>query len=300
MELEEFLSLSDEEVADIVRASGTKTCVFPFNGTRRWFVLEHGLGLSGDAARQYVELTTQAYIATYKLLFDHGIDTVVAPVFGGDIMRRGEKYMSEIGAGLSLLATHPDFVSFYNEYDARVHFYGDFRKQLKDTPYIHLCDTFDDIAHKNLHHEKHRLFYGVCAEDATSTVAELSVDHYRETGQVPSRRELIELYYDEYIEKADIFIGFEKFNVFDYPMLSQGDESLYFTAAPSLYMTSRQFRSILYDHIHLRPIQEPDYFAMSQSGFDFMRQFYKNNREVTMGIGEVKSGIWYEKSLTEG
>ena len=73
--------------------------------------------------------------------------------------------------------------------------------------------------------------------DATATTAELSVNHFQKTGKIPSRRELIEQYYGEYIEKADIFIGFEKFNVFDYPMLGWGEESLYFTAAPSLYLS---------------------------------------------------------------
>ena len=33
--LERFLQLHTDEVAEIVRTSGTKVCVFPFNGTRR-------------------------------------------------------------------------------------------------------------------------------------------------------------------------------------------------------------------------------------------------------------------------
>jgi adenosine tuberculosinyltransferase len=297
LELEQFLSLPVENVAEIVRASDTKVCVFPFNGTRRWFLLEHGMELSDNVAKQYVELTSQGYISTYKLVFDHGVDTIVAPVFGGEIMERGEEYMREIGASVSLLATHPDFIGFYNEYDIRVHFYGDYHKQLSKTPYHHLCDTFEEIARQVSHHRRRRLFYGVCGEDATATIAEYSVKHYQETGKTPSRHELIEMYYGEYIERADIFIGFEKFNVFDYPMLSLGEDNLYFTVAPSLYMTERQFRSILFDHLYLRPTHEPDYFTMSSSDLDFMRQFYNKNREATFGLGEIKGGIWYEKSF---
>jgi adenosine tuberculosinyltransferase len=291
--LQEFLQLPVHEVAQQVRASGSKTVVFPFNGTRRWFLLEHGREYNENSAKAYAELTARAYIETYKLVFDYGLDTIIAPVFGGEILNRGEEYMREIGTSMSLLAAHPAFIEFYKELDIRVHFYGDYRKQLGQTLYTDIWDSFDKVTRQTAHHTNRRLFYGVCAEDATETVAELSVKYYQEKGRIPSRRELIETYYGEYVEKADIFIGFEKFNVFDYPMLGRGEESLYFTAAPSLYMRERQLRNILYDHIYLRPVQDPDYFTMPQEDFETMRRFYKANRDVTFGVGEMRGGIWY-------
>jgi adenosine tuberculosinyltransferase len=291
-----FLSLPSEEVANIIRAGGSRVCVFPFNGTRRWFLLEYGRDFDGDAAENYVELTSHGYINVYRLVFDHGIDTVVAPVFGGEILNRGEEYMREIGAGMSLLATHPAFLDFYKTYDIRVHFYGDYRNQLQDTPYAYICNAFDEVVRKTANHSKRRLFYGVWADESTEAIAKHSVRHFQETGNVPSRRELIEQYYGEYIEKADIFIGFEKFNVFDYPMLGWGEESLYFTVAPSLYLSERQLRNVLYDFIYLRPVQDPDYFTMPNDDFEAMRKFYKTNREVTFGVGEMRGGIWYSKS----
>jgi tuberculosinol/isotuberculosinol synthase len=292
--LEKFLQLPTEDIAKLVRASGSKAAVFPFNGTRRWFLLEYGRDFDeGNAAKTYVELTAQAYIATYKLVFDYGIDNIVAPVFGGEIMNRGEGYMREIGAGMSLLATHPAFLEFYKEYNIRVHFYGEYRKLLEQTSYAYICESFDEITRQTSHHTGRSLFYGVCAEDATESIAQLSVTHYQKTGKIPSRRELIETYYGEYIEKADIFIGFEKLNVFDYPMLGWGEESLYFTAAPSLYMSESQLRTILYDYIYLRPVQDPDYFTMPTEDFEYMRKFYTANREATFGVGEMVRGIWY-------
>jgi len=293
MERDKFLNLSAEEVANIVRAGGSRVCVFPFNGTRRWFLLEYGRDFSGDAAKNYVELTAHGYINTYKLVFDHGLDTIVAPVFGGEILNRGDEYMREIGANMTLLATHPAFLEFYETYGIRVHFYGDYRGKLRGTPYAYICDTFDEITRKTAHHTKRRLFYGVWADESTETIAELSVKHYQAHGKVPSRRDLIEKYYGEYIEKADIFIGFEKFNVFDYPMLGWGEESLYFMVAPSLYMNQNQIRNILYDYVYLRPVQDPDYFMMSTEDFEKMRKYYEVNREVTFGVGEMRGGIWY-------
>jgi len=173
MDRDKFLNLPAKEVAKIVRAGGSKICVFPFNGTRRWFLLEYGRDFDGDAAENYVDLTTQGYINTYKLVFDHGVDTIVAPVFGGEIMDRGEEYMREIGANMTLLATHPTFLEFYETYGIRVHFYGDYRKQLEDTPYAYVCDAFEEVTQKTARNIQHRLFYGVCADDATATIAEL-------------------------------------------------------------------------------------------------------------------------------
>ena len=259
-------------------------------------MLEYGRDFDGDAAQNYVELTTRGYINTYTLVFDHGIDTIVAPVFGGEILNRGDEYMREIGANMSLLATHPAFLEFYETYGIRVHFYGDYRKQLSETPYAHICDTFDEITRKTAGNTNRRLFYGVWADEATETIAELSVIHYQKTGKIPSRQELIEQYYGEYVEKADIFIGFEKFNVFDYPMLAWGEESLYFMVAPSLFLSERQFRNILYDYVYLRPVQDPDYFTMPVEDFEAMRKHYEINREVTFGVGEMRSGIWYSLS----
>jgi len=293
MERDKFLNLSAEEVANIVRAGGSRVCVFPFNGTRRWFLLEYGRDFSGDAAKNYVELTAHGYINTYKLVFDHGLDTIVAPVFGGEILNRGDEYMREIGANMTLLATHPAFLEFYETYGIRVHFYGDYRGKLRGTPYAYICDTFDEITRKTAHHTKRRLFYGVWADESTETIAELSVKYFQDKGEIPSRRDLIEKYYGEYIEKADIFIGFEKFNVFDYPMLGWGEESLYFMVAPSLYMNQNQIRNILYDYVYLRPVQDPDYFMMSTEDFEKMRKYYAVNREVTFGVGEMRGGIWY-------
>ena len=296
MERDKFLNLPVEEVANIVRAGGSKVCVFPFNGTRRWFLLEYGRDFEGDAAQNYVELTTHGYINIYKLVFEHGIDTIVAPVFGGEILNRGDEYMREIGASMSLLATHPAFLEFYEANGIRVHFYGDYRKKLSGTPYADICDIFDNVTYQTAHHTQRRLFYGVWADESTETIAELSVKHYQENGKIPTRGELIKKYYGESIEKADIFIGFEKFNVFDYPMLGWGEESLYFTVAPSLYLSDRQLRNILYDYVYLRPVQDPDYFSMPTDDFEAMRKFYEANRDVTFGVGEMRGGIWYPKS----
>lgn len=92
------------------------------------------------------------------------------------------------------------------------------------------------------------LFTGNAAEN----IANLSGRHFIHAGQVPNRQKLIELYYGEAIEAANLFIGFDKFNPADYPLLEFAEENLYFTAAPSFYLDKNQLRRILHNHLHPR------------------------------------------------
>ncbi len=293
MPLEDFLQLPTEEVAALVRASGTKVCVFPFNGTQRWFLLEYSAGDEEELGETYMAEMAKAYIRLYKLVFDHGIETVVAPVFGKHTLERGEEYMLAVGQYMTILADYPEFVSFYKDYGVRVRFYGDYKKELKNR-YQHIVQSFDQVTELTLAHDKHRLLYGVCADEATEAISELTIQHYIAHNKVPSRAELIQMYYGEQIEKADLFIGFESFTVFDHPMLNTGDENMYFMVSPSLYMTQTLLRRILFDHMYLRPVPEPDYRRMSQDDFETMRKVYRNGCDDAFGVGVLQGDIWYD------
>lgn len=289
--LERFLQLPTEEVAELVKASGTKVCVFPFNGTRRWFLLEHSNELQ-QQGETYVETTIQGYVRVYKMLFEHGIETVLAPVFGKEILTRGEKYMTLIGDSMKLLAQHPQFTSLYKDYQVRVRFYGDFRKELQEQ-YQHITQAFDAVTAQTLQNDKHKLLYGVFATDAAQVVAELSIEYFHRHNRIPTRDELVKMYYGEALEKADLFIGFEKFAAFDYPLLQWGNESLYFTVAPSLYITQTLLRKILHDHMYQRPTVELDYDLLTDEERDTLRNYYRRRRDDAHGVGQMVDGIWY-------
>ena len=294
MDLETFLNLPTPEVAKLVRAAGPQVCVFPINGTRRWFALEHGDKIQGDPTDAYMDITGKRHIEIYQMCFDHGLDTLLTPIFGSELLTRGDEYVRKIGGeGLARLATHPDFTNFYNEHKIRVRFYGDYRKQLAGTPFAYLSDLFDQATALTSRNESYRLFYGVFANDATEAIAELSVQHFQKTGQTPSRRELVEYYYGEHIEPVSLFIGFDKFSVFDYPLLGLGEEDLYFTAAPSLYMTETGLRNILYDSLYLRSAKEQEYDEMKPPDWSFMKEFYRENIDRIFGLGTLQNSMWY-------
>ncbi len=293
IDLTTFLNLPAEEVAHIVHESGPKVCVFPINGTRRWFILEHGQKAGDDPISAYMDIASRNHIDLYRLFFNHGIETLLTPVFGSDLLLRGDEYVKRVGAGgLARLASHPTFLDFYEEFDVRVHFYGDHRRNLSNTPYAYLSDLFDEATEKTKHHDRYRLFFGVFAQDATQTIAELSVDYFSKLGQVPDKRTLIEMYYGEYVEPVNIFIGFDKFSVFDMPLLATGEEDLYFTVSPSPYMTEHQLRTILFDHLYTRRAPEPDVFNFPAEAGNKLRQYYLEHREDTLGIGRLYYGVW--------
>lgn len=298
MDVETFRNLPLAEVARLVRACGQKVCVFPVNGTRRWFMLEYP-GSEAEVS-VYCEVTSRRHIELCRLLFDHGVDTVLNPIFGPDLLQRGEAYAEMATEGLAFLATHPVFLTFYRDYQVRVRFYGDYREFFEPTPYGYLLDLFDTVMMQTGLHDRHRLFFGVCAHDATETIARLAVDSYKQRGRVPDRRTLIEMYYGEPVEPVDLFIGFDKFCVFDMPLLSTGNEDLYFTVSPSPYLSERQLRDILYDHLYSRRGGEADYAAMEPEDRRLMRDFYTANLDRTLGVGIKRGRIWYPLPQVEG
>jgi adenosine tuberculosinyltransferase len=293
IDLESFEKLSPAEVAGLVREAGPQVCIFPINGTRRWFTFEYGERRWDNPVAAYMDISSQSHISLYRLFFNYGIDTLVTPTLGSEILLRGEEYMGQIGAeGLARLASHKDFLDFYDEMDIRVHFYGDYRKRLQHTSYSYLSDLFDEAAAKTYHHTHYRLLFGVFADDATESISELSVRYFQETGIIADKPSLIERYYGEVIPPATLFIGFGQFWIFDYPLLSNGTEDLYFTIAPSPYLNENLLRGILYDHLYKRPAEEPDYASLPPEEQSWLRNFYRLNSDRAFGIGNLYSGVW--------
>ncbi len=295
MDTDTFYTLSRAEVARQVQARGPQVVAFPINGTRRWFMLEHPqmTGQNFQAHYQeYSDLTAQQYIELFKLIFDHGIHTLLTPEFGSELLTRGEAYAKMTTAALAYLATYQPFLEFYDTYQVRVRFYGDYRRIFSQTPYAYLLDLFDQVTQRTLAYDKHRLFYGICANDPTESVAELSVAHYNQHGHIPNRQKIVELYYGEYVDPVEVFIGFDKFAAFDMPLLALGEEDLYFTVAPSLYMTERQLREIIYDHLYTRRLE-------ASENWPVMENFYRKNIGQTLGIGKQRDGFWYPLPLVE-
>jgi tuberculosinol/isotuberculosinol synthase len=295
---ERFLQLPAEEVAALVRADGHKVCVFPVNGTRRWFILEHANEVQQDFFEAYMNASIKNHVDLCSMLFDHGIETLLAPVFGRELMQRGDEYTQRVGIdGLVRTATNPDYRRFYEQCDVKVRFYGDYRDVLTGTPYEYALQSIYEITEMTKHHSRSRLFFGVFADEVTETIARLSVEHYLAYSAIPDKETLVRKYYGEDVPPASIFIGFDKFSAFDMPLLSTGQEDLYFSVSPSPYMTEHQLRAILYDHLYVRRAEEPDYATLRPDELSWLRQYYRQRQDYAFGVGKLQFNLWIPEAV---
>lgn len=291
---ERFLNLPVNEVAALVRATGQKVIVFPVNGTRRWFILEHADKIGNDYFQAYMDESIKNHVQLCSMLFDHGIHTILAPVFGRELMHRGDEYTKRVGMdGLVRTATDKNYRDFFRKYNIRVRFYGDYHDVLKGTEYESVLGSLYEVMETTKKNTGFHLFFGVFADEVTETISRLSVEHYLAHGAVPDKSTLIRKYYGEDMPPVSIFIGFDKFSVFDMPLLATGEEDLYFSISPSPYMTEHQLRAILYDHIYARRTPEPDYAKMEARELDWLREYYRTNRDLALGVGKLKFNLWF-------
>jgi len=294
MPFERFLQLPTDEVCALVKATGHKVCVFPVNGTRRWFMLEHGDEIGNDFFEAYMNTSIKNHVDLCAMLFDHGVETILAPVFGHELMRRGDEYTKRVGMdGLVRTATDKNYRDFFEQYNVKVRFYGDYRDVLTGTPYEYALKSIYEVTEATKHNTTFRLFFGVFADAVTETIARLSVEHYLAQGSIPDKEALVRKYYGEDLPPVSLFIGFDKFSVFDMPLLSTGEEDLYFSFSPSPYMTEHQLRAILYDHIYVRRTPEPDYTKLPPEELNWLREYYRYNKDYALGVGKLKFNLWF-------
>lgn len=148
----EFLDLPLVSVAEIVRCRGPKVSVFPFDGTRRWFHLE-----CNPQYDDYQQAALRQSIRILKMLFEHGIETVISPIFSDDLLDRGDRYIVQALEGMALLANDEEILSFYKEHEVHVLFYGDYKKRLPSTAQgAAVVKSFDDLTISTSSNTEHK------------------------------------------------------------------------------------------------------------------------------------------------
>lgn len=94
-----------------------------FDGTRRWFHLE-----CNPQYDDYQQAALRQSIRILKMLFEHGIETVISPIFSDDLLDRGDRYIVQALEGMALLANDEEILSFYKEHEVHVLFMVIIRK----------------------------------------------------------------------------------------------------------------------------------------------------------------------------
>jgi hypothetical protein len=166
MSRSEFLQLPTEQVAEMIRGL---TIAFPIDGTRRWFRLHYPQARSVE---EYKQLVVARYVQVYRMLFEHGVETLIIPVFGRELLNRGEEYVREAMEAMTRLAEQPLFTDFYREYNVRVIFYGDWRRQARGLPGADAVTAAFDGCTASRHTGPRRIFYGAWADDMLVSLAD--------------------------------------------------------------------------------------------------------------------------------
>ena len=289
--LDEFLQLPTSQVAEVIRGL---TVGFPIDGTRRWFLLHYPQVWNVE---EYKDLTGKRYVQEFAMLFDHGVETLLVPAFGGELMSRGEEYVREMMDGMTYLAQHPTFAGFYRDYNVRVRFYGDWRRQVEGLPgAAELTAALENCA-ATRHTGSRRLFYGLWADDILANI----VDDLARRRQEPvefTRDAIVTRYYGEHVKPTDIYIGFGRPTVFDVPMLVTSQTDLYYTVVPSLDVDARLFRMMVWDHFVGRWTQQ-EWDGLSERDFKALKAFYEVHHDTVLGLGEIDppTGIWHQRGL---
>ncbi|MBA3789970.1 MAG: hypothetical protein H0X23_01850 [Rubrobacter sp.] len=291
--LPELLEWPEERVARWVEGFEIPVVMgWPFNGTRRWY-LSHRRSHPDDD-RDYLTTLARRQAECHRMVFAHGVRVIMAPLFGGELLERGEAYMEYVLGGLSGLAEDVLYREMF-EAGLRVRFYGDYEEML-DTPslrpVLRACESLESATASG---EGPLLMIGLFADEPYPAISRLSVEFAAEHGRTPDRRELIHAYYGISLPDLSLYLGFLQPQLFDVPLLATGKEDLYYTLNPSPGLTEPQLRGILHDHLVTR--REPEVADYSSLSSDAQAALVAHNERfsgITLGVGRMDplTGTW--------
>jgi hypothetical protein len=263
---------------------------WPYNGTRRWYVAYRR---RNPRAKDYLRVLIRRQAELHRLIFAHGVSVILAPSFGTETLKRGEAYTRYALGGLAQLPDDEVYRALIDS-GVRIRFYGDYEEALRVAGLRSALETCATLTEATASGEGPLLLIGLFADDPFPTIARLSVEFAEREGHPPDRAELIEAYYGLPVPDLSLYVGFEKPEMYDVPLLTNGLEDLYATLNPSPDLTERQLREILYDHLVTRRAAPVDYDALSPEAQLELAEYIERCKGETLGIGHIDllTGLW--------
>jgi hypothetical protein len=233
----EWLQLNNPTIANIV-AGRVSTAVIYLNGTRRWFLSQN------KNWADYTKITGAAHRRLCQLVYDHGIQTLVQPLMGYDLLERGPDYLKmAVEQGLTELLS-PDYQSWYHRAEISVTLYGNWLNALTELGFNEIVESLKLIAQTSCHN-KHKLLLGAFADDGLDNIVAMAKG-------VSQGKELLRRYYGQAVGPVDLIIGAGQPAIWDLPLLDINKANLYFLQAPTFCLNQETLRRILYDHLYQR------------------------------------------------
>jgi hypothetical protein len=263
---------------------------WPFNGTRRWYLLHRRANPDAD---DYMDTLIRQQAMQHRLAFAHGVSVIAAPGFGAELLQRGTAYTRYVLGGLLQLADDEVYREMFAG-GVRLRFYGDYEEMLDAPTFRPMLRACAELTAATEAGDGPLLLIGLFADAPYRTLARLSVEFAQEQDRPPNRHELIEAYYGLSVPDLGLYLGFAQPALFDVPLLATGQEDLYATLTPSPSLTEKQLREILYDHLVTRRVPEADYEALSEEALARLAEYNERYHGSTLGVGRIDplTGMW--------
>ncbi len=290
----EFISLAAADIAAIVQQhQRPRVGVFVPDGTRRL-----GLALADGPPGTDGFLTKTALLSlqyaqdNLRVFFDHGLATLLVPIFSKSVLGRGQRYQQLIALTiLETLFKSEAWQAFYRAYGIRVGVYGekDFLTEVGCSQALAWIATTEAATAR---HQQHTLLYGIGGDSwVGSGLSELGIRFFQEHGRPPRYEEQVTEYYGQFVESADFFMMSTKLSGAGAmpPLICDAETAFYFLAAPGVWsLTPAVYKEILCDLLFNRPAEA----GTGQVNRQTLEDFYHRHRTAVIGLGHVVGGTW--------
>ena len=234
--------------------------------------------------------------------FDFGLNTVIGPLASLGNLNR--KDFMPVGLGRLLKPLMDGYsLSVYKKQNAAVSFYGDleYAREMKGGEIIdQYIESFKKI---NPEFPQKRILIGIgfSTDRETEIIANLAIDFYKESGNRPDKKDLIEKYFGVNIPPVDIFIRTNEVKPSGglTPLLIQHDTQLYFPVSPGIMSLSEiTIRKILYDYLFSRVLSHGmhEHNPISDEQAKIVKDFYDQHRDDVLGVGRRVGDMWIHDS----
>ncbi|KAM9966724.1 hypothetical protein ACTFIR_006953 [Dictyostelium discoideum] len=280
---ENFNKLSDKEISEIVieNLSDNNTIVYAFDGST--FKLNSKNEIDMENIDQCSTAITPN-VSINKLLYD----------LSSNYLSNFIQYLH----GLSELLENEQLVKIYKETNIRVIFYGDFKLLLKIGNAQELLTKFELIMEQTKNNTNHTILLGTNIEEPSETIINNIISFYNLNANVkPTSIDLIKQYYGVMVDQVSLYLGSHKFTTQGRPILicDKGNEDLYYSIGSHEYLSKNGFRKVLFDKLFCRKVANAKEYQLKIHDIKMMKQFYLNNCENVMGVGNVNpnGNYWY-------
>jgi hypothetical protein len=245
--------LSDDALAEYLRAAGPACWALAMGGTRRAYLADGGtLSQPSDLDAYYI-WAEAVQRALFERLFRYGVQSVI--LIGRIPSDRGPAYAAFLRETLQRLVGNETRRASYERLNLRVRVAGDLEQIAAAVDAPALPALFQSLIDSTAHASGPVLTYlfrGSWHDPATEE-AEFGYRLGVQLGRTPNRDELVKAYYREQLPPLSVYLGSgrPRIGMLRPPFLC-GNEDLYWSHSPLMRLDDTAWRRIIIDHLWAR------------------------------------------------